>query len=499
MAEALPAEAALLDLPLEMLAAVCLQLDGRDLVRVSETCTRFRHGDGGLEMVELPTKSPVVPALRDLAFARPELVPLTRPNSCSESWVACLARCARQRRCPEAPPIRAEDFFSLFVDAAGRLLACGEDVEAGVGDVGTYSFEPIPAAAMAGERVHSVAAKSHHGLALGWNGRVYSWGDNEFGQLGHGDRLVRHSPALVEGLEGVCGVEAASTCSFAVTQSRDVIILGGALRPDWEASLRPIIVEGFGGVRVRRVRAGSDTAFAIGEDGELFSWGDGEDGLLGHGDEQDQPLPKRVEALRSVRVSSAAVDLLHALALAEDGLVYAWGENEARALLGNPRVEREPLPKPVEALWGVRVSSVAVGGARNYAVADTGELWAWGYNGDGYAPLGHGQQTKCPLPKPVDSLRGIKVDAVAASDRHTLALTNDGSVYAWGDCPSAILGALGRGRFTSRMRSAVLTPRRVHGLGPPYEPPCDVGDDEDDEGSNWSFGDNQQWLRPRVW
>jgi alpha-tubulin suppressor-like RCC1 family protein len=88
--------------------------------------------------------------------------------------------------------------------------------------------------------------------------------------------------------------------------------------------LRTMIVAGFGGARVRHVCAGACVAFAIGEGGELFSWGVGDDGVLGHGDTQNQPLPKRVEALRGVRVSSASIGNLHALALAEDGLVYAW-------------------------------------------------------------------------------------------------------------------------------------------------------------------------------
>jgi hypothetical protein len=58
----------LLDLPLEMLTDVCHQLDLRDRVRTSETCKRLRHGDGVLEPVELPSKSPVVAALGKHAF-----------------------------------------------------------------------------------------------------------------------------------------------------------------------------------------------------------------------------------------------------------------------------------------------------------------------------------------------------------------------------------------------------------------------------------------------
>jgi alpha-tubulin suppressor-like RCC1 family protein len=79
-------------------------------------------------------------------------------------------------------------------------------------------------------------------------------------------------------------------------------------------------------------------------------------------------------------------------ALAEDGLVYAWGKNSARSVLGNPDVERELLPTPVELLRGVRVASVAAACDHSYAVADTSELWAWGIGSDRWgAPLGHGK------------------------------------------------------------------------------------------------------------
>jgi hypothetical protein len=81
------------ELPLEMLAHVCQHLGLSDLVHVSATCKRFRHG--GLQTVELPTESPVVTALGKQAFPRPELVPSMRPIGSSDSWVAYPARCAR--------------------------------------------------------------------------------------------------------------------------------------------------------------------------------------------------------------------------------------------------------------------------------------------------------------------------------------------------------------------------------------------------------------------
>jgi alpha-tubulin suppressor-like RCC1 family protein len=191
---------------------------------------------------------------------------------------------------------------------------------------------------MAGIKLRSVAAGSDHSLLLGWDGRVYSWGENLCGRLGHGDKVDRLTPTPMERHEGVCGLAAFTDQSLAVTQSGDVFSWGqpllhpeGEQENPWdleeeegmEEALWPVLVGGFGGVRVRRVCVGRVEAFAVGEEGELFSWGRGEYGFLGRGNTQDQPSPKRVEALRGVRVRSVSIGPLHALALAEDGLVYS--------------------------------------------------------------------------------------------------------------------------------------------------------------------------------
>jgi hypothetical protein len=367
-----PSKTALLDLPFEVLTDVCQQLDLYDLLRVAETCKRLRHGDGGLDTVELPSKSPIVAALRERAFlAGSEPIPSARPLGCSESWVAYLARCVRQRGCREAPPIAAGEAHTVFVDLAGRVLTCGRYAGVGQGDENVIFSTPTPVAAMAAVQVRSLAAGCGHSLALTWDGRVYSWGHNLSGQLGHGDKLTGLAPALVEGFENVCRIAAAVNQSLASTQSGVVFEWGSLFQCAEMMYLRPTSVDGFGGVRVRTVRTAVYASFAVGEHGQLFSWGRGGRGCLGHGDKEDQPSPKRVEALRGVCVSSVTPGIWHALALADDGLVYAWGVNMKRALLGNPHVERELLPKPIEGLRGVRVVSAAISSNCNYAVADT--------------------------------------------------------------------------------------------------------------------------------
>jgi hypothetical protein len=97
----------------------------------------------------------VVTALRKHAFRGRDIIPSTRPAVCLESWVAYVAWCARQRRCSEAPPIGAGEQHSLFVDATGRLLACGNGIAGGHGDNDGIYTNPTPVAAMADVRVRS--------------------------------------------------------------------------------------------------------------------------------------------------------------------------------------------------------------------------------------------------------------------------------------------------------------------------------------------------------
>jgi alpha-tubulin suppressor-like RCC1 family protein len=267
------------------------------------------------------------------------------------------------------------------------------------------------------------------------------------------------SPALVEGLEGVRGVAASSFRGLAVTQSGAVFQWGSVSMAGADDFPEPTVIQGLGGVLVRCVRAGEYTAFAISEGGELLSWGYGEHGLLGHGNTRKQRSPKRVKALRDIPICDVTVGNGHALALAEDGVVYAWGDNKGGAVLGNPHVGRELLPKPIEAMRGVRVGSVAAANHCSYCVSNTGEVWAWGCERDESPPLS--QQTDCFLPKPIESLRGIKVDAVIASTHHTLAIADDGSVYLWGNAFTARSGALGLGSSVRDAGARVPTPQRI--------------------------------------
>ena len=97
---------------------------------------------------------------------------------------------------------------------------------------------------------------------------------------------------------------------------------------------------------------GNFHSLALTADGAVWSWGYGEDGTLGHGDEQNeqmQLLPKKVEAFADQRVVTVSAGALYSTALTADGAVFTWGKGERGCLGHGEDLSNQLLPKKIEA------------------------------------------------------------------------------------------------------------------------------------------------------
>jgi len=125
----------------------------------------------------------------------------------------------------------------------------------------------------------------------------------------------------------------------------------------------------------------------------------------------------------------------HSLALTSDGQVFAWGYN-GNGQLGNGTTTSSNVPVAVTttgALAGKTIVAIAAGYYHSLAVSADGQVFAWGANFDGR--LGDGTTTQSNVPVAVDHsgvLSGQTVVAVAAGQAYSLALTATGQVFAWG-------------------------------------------------------------------
>jgi len=165
-------------------------------------------------------------------------------------------------------------------------------------------------------------------------------------------------------------------------------------------SVPPTLVPSMQDTRIVSVASGNNHCLALSAEGEVYSWGDGTDGVLGHDDRGAMTGPRRIETLE--RVESIAAGGITIAAVDDRGSLFTWG----RAAFGgepaglgyelDPATECQLLPKRVDALSEDRVVGVALGRGFTLAVTDAGAVFSSGISRLG--ALGHGLSTTrcCP-------------------------------------------------------------------------------------------------------
>ncbi|WP_431219476.1 hypothetical protein [Leifsonia xyli] len=201
---------------------------------------------------------------------------------------------------------------------------------------------------------------------------------------------------------------------------------------------RPTKVPGLDGTTIVRVAVGDHASAAVAADGRVYTWGSNLRGALGTGSlEQSVPTPAAVHGLAGV--VEVVGGSQHFLARTKDGEVYGWGGNYANQL-GTGRSTADVLtPVRLPDLSGRNVIQVATGGNFSMALSQDGTIWSWGDNR--YGQLAQGDaKSWINTPTIVDSLSGKGVVSLALGDYHGLALTGDHRVLSWGHNDNRELG-----------------------------------------------------------
>ncbi|CAL1297267.1 unnamed protein product [Larinioides sclopetarius] len=300
---------------------------------------------------------------------------------------------------------------SLFIISQdGKVYACGEGTNGrlGLGHSNNVSI-PRQITTLSSFVVRKVAVHSggRHALALTVDGKVFSWGEGDDGKLGLGNRVSYDRPRLILALKSK---------------------------------------------RIRDIACGSAHSAAISSSGELYTWGLGDYGRLGHGDLVTQLEPKMVLAFAGKRVKQVSCGSRDAqtLAITDDDMVYSWGDGDF-GKLGRGGSEGCRVPENIESLNGLGVVQVECGAQFSLALTSSGQVWTWG-KGD-YFRLGHGEEGHFRKPQLIEGLRGKKIVHVAVGALHCLAVTDSGQVYAWGDNDH---GQQGNGTTTVNRKPALV-------------------------------------------
>ncbi|XP_009067927.1 PREDICTED: probable E3 ubiquitin-protein ligase HERC1, partial [Acanthisitta chloris] len=290
----------------------------------------------------------------------------------------------------DAQTIEAGQYCTFVISTDGSVRACGKGSygRLGLGDSNNQStlkkltFEPHRSI----KKVSSSKGSDGHTLAFTTEGEVFSWGDGDYGKLGHGNSSTQKYPKLIQGpLQG------------------KVVVC---------------------------VSAGYRHSAAVTEDGELYTWGEGDFGRLGHGDSNSRNIPTLVKDISNVGEVSCGSS--HTIALSKDGrTVWSFGGGD-NGKLGHGDTNRVYKPKVIEALQGMFIRKVCAGSQSSLALTSTGQVYAWGCG----ACLGCGSSEATALrPKLVEELAATRIVDISIGDSHCLALshgkTSNVQVVAW--------------------------------------------------------------------
>jgi alpha-tubulin suppressor-like RCC1 family protein len=228
---------------------------------------------------------------------------------------------------------------------------------------------------------------------------------------------------------------------------------------------------------------------AVDRTGRLWVWGDNQQGQLGNGvPSSTRNSADVVPGLTQVVAVSSSKSSYHSLAVTADGEVRGWGWN-SYGQVGNgdftPDGSDIHVSTPARVQGLTDITAVAAGSVHSLALDKFGRVWAWGGNTSGQLGLGtvDSSYPAHPLPVLVPGLSPIT--AISAGPVHSLALDNQGHLWAWG---SNWNGELGLGSASASISSPSRVPA-LDGLvsvssGSNFVIALDSG------GSAWTWGRN---------
>ena len=263
----------------------------------------------------------------------------------------------------DAVAIAAGPYSTFIVLANGDVYSCGRNSASLLGHSGDENaFSPKKVEGI--QNAVAVAASGDHALVLLENGDVYGIGSNTAGELGLGENSesIYDSPVKIPLPGEAIDIAAGDSHSLFLLENGDVYAAGrnsyGQLGADVEVRSTPyetlLSITGIGPAQA--VSAGPLHSMVLLENGDLYTFGRGDDGRLGHGDEEERHRPTKVEALSGVSMIEAG--RYNSMAVLENGDVYAFGDN-TRGALGLGDSDDRLTPERIESLSGNNALALA--------------------------------------------------------------------------------------------------------------------------------------------
>jgi len=296
----------------------------------------------------------------------------------------------------------------------GSLYAMGFNFQGQLGQSNLiYRSSPVQVGALANWS-SSFSSQRRSVAAVKTDGTLWTWGYNDFGQLGLNVSNSASSPTQVGSLT------------------------------NWSSVAKPLANS-------------SEGVSAVKSDGTLWSWGRNQIGQLGLNNTVNVSSPIQVGSGTSW--SKIARGSYTSFAIKTDGTLWSWGVNEYGNLGLNqsyPAVSN--VSSPVQVGASTDWADVAAFGRAGLALKTNGTIWSWGRNVLGNLGLnGVSSGTTGTVSSPTQIGALTTWSKIATSTYHALALKTDGTLWTWGSNQFGQLGLGDVNNISSPVQIGALT------------------------------------------
>lgn len=383
-------------------------------------------------------------------------------------------RASRYKTINEKPTARTKP-LDVFVWGSGSMCELGLGPSANTKEVKRPRLNPYLKKDEVG--IVDIAVGGMHTLALDKNNNLWSWGTNDSGVLGRdtsadADKNLRDmdadasdddedgdlneaesTPGKVQGLpadDKIVRIAASDNLSVALLESGDVWAWGtfrnneGILGFSKDVKIQRIPTRIEELENIVSIVAGKDHILALDNKGIVYAWGNGQQYQLGRKIMERSllsSLEPRSFGLKNIKFIGSGD--FHSFAITTKGKVLAWGLNQYGQCGVDTNIDDGAVvtkPTEIKALADKNIVYITAGEHHSVAVSANGDVYSWGRNDMKETGITKFNKDDCILDN-FGNVRVLRVPTkvvlpevtkVACGSHHTLALTEDGFVYAWG-------------------------------------------------------------------
>lgn len=345
------------------------------------------------------------------------------------------------------PDVVTFESTTVALKADGTVWTWGYGADYGLGYNET-SNQTVPVKVPNLDNVIKIAAGSNHILALKRDGSVWAWGTNTYGQLGRGSNTLAETPIQVKDESGygyltdIKHIACGNKVSMAIDNSGNLYTWGlnnyGQLGINNRVN-QTLPVKNTYLTNVRKITSGNKTGYALTDDGKVYGFGYNGYGEIGDGTKTQRIYPVQTTNMSDI-IDIAATNSEQVFALKNDGGVYAFGNST----LGATTDVGGAVPKLIAGEDGTRLKNaidIAAGYNTGAVITTDNEVLAWGLNG--YGQLGNGSKTNAQIPTKVMEEENKPLSDIFLVDQGTyysVFAKIDGSVWTVGFGENGELG-----------------------------------------------------------